>query len=122
MNSPVLPPEAAKELLRRRSVRQSLTEWCRLCGFEPASHHALLIDALEAVERGDVPRLAVFMPPGSAKSTYASVLFPPWLMQRQPKANLLAASHTTELAEKWGRRVRNLVNEHSLTLGISPSH
>ena len=62
------------------------------------------------------------MPPGSAKSTYASVLFPPWLMQRQPKANLLAASHTTELAEKWGRRVRNLVNEHSPTLGISPSH
>ena len=60
------------------------------------------------------------MPPGSAKSTYASVLFPPWLLQRQPKANLLAASHTTELAEKWGRRVRNIVNEHSITLGISP--
>jgi predicted phage terminase large subunit-like protein len=60
------------------------------------------------------------MPPGSAKSTYASVLFPPWLLQRQPRANLLAASHTTELAEKWGRRVRNLVNEHSITLGISP--
>ncbi len=36
-------------------------------------------------------------------------------------ANVLAASHTTELAEKWGRRVRNLINEHSLTLGISPA-
>lgn len=41
-------------------------------------------------------------------------------MQRQQKANLLAASHTTELAEKWGRRVRNIVNEHSITLGITP--
>lgn len=61
------------------------------------------------------------MPPGSAKSTYASVLFPPWLMQKQPQANILAASHTTELAEKWGRRVRNIVNEHSIELGISPS-
>ncbi len=61
------------------------------------------------------------MPPGSAKSTYASVLFPPWLLQKQPKANVLAASHTTELAEKWGRRVRNIVNEHSVELGISPS-
>jgi predicted phage terminase large subunit-like protein len=37
------------------------------------------------------------------------------------QANVLAASHTTELAEKWGRRVRNLVSEHSLTLGISPA-
>lgn len=121
MNFHVSPQEAAKELLKRRSVRQSLTEFARLCGFEPARHHLLLIDALEAVERGDLQRLAVFMPPGSAKSTYASKLFPPWLMARQPKANILAASHTTELAEKWGRWVRNIVNEHSITLGVSPS-
>ena len=60
------------------------------------------------------------MPPGSAKSTYGSVLFPPWFMANA-QANVLAASHTTELAEKWGRRVRNIVNEHSLTLGISPA-
>lgn len=61
------------------------------------------------------------MPPGSAKSTYASVLFPPWLMQLCPGWNVLAASHTTELAEKWGRRVRNLIGEHSPTLGIDLS-
>lgn len=57
------------------------------------------------------------MPPGSAKSTYSSVLFPPWLLQRAP-GNIIAASHTIELAEKWGRRVRNLVNEHSQVLGL----
>ena len=56
------------------------------------------------------------MPPGSAKSTYASVLFVAWVMQQQ--WNVLAASHTTELAEKWGRRVRNLITEHSKVLGI----
>lgn len=58
------------------------------------------------------------MPPGSAKSTYGSVLFPPWLMQ-SVTTSVLAASHTTELAEKWGRRVRNLVNEHTHELGIA---
>jgi predicted phage terminase large subunit-like protein len=103
---------------RRLQTRASLTEWCRVCGFEPARHHQLLIGYLERVAAGEIKRLAVFMPPGSAKSTYASVLFPPWLMQRW-KANVLAASHTTELAEKWGRRVRNLVSEHAPTLGIS---
>jgi predicted phage terminase large subunit-like protein len=118
MTSQISRQEAAKELLTRRSIRRSLTEFARLCGYEPAKHHQLLIDGLEAVERGDIPRLAVFMPPGSAKSTYASVLFVPWLMQRRPKWNVLAASHTTELAEKWGRRVRNLISEHTLPLGI----
>jgi hypothetical protein len=58
------------------------------------------------------------MPPGSAKSTYASVLFPPWLLANT-NCSILAASHTTELAEKWGRRIRNLVSEHSSTLAIS---
>lgn len=61
------------------------------------------------------------MPPGSAKSTYASILFPPWFLQREPQASILAASHTIELAEKWGRRVRNLVSEHGTTLGIGLS-
>ena len=55
------------------------------------------------------------MPPGSAKSTYASILFPAWVMPKE-NWNVLAASHTTELAEKWGRRVRNLISEHALTL------
>jgi len=114
-----LPSDAAKELLRRRAIRRGLTEFARLCGFEPAKHHKLLIEALEAVARGDIHRLAVFMPPGSAKSTYASVLFIPWLMQAHPAWNVLAASHTTELAEKWGRRIRNYIAEHHATLGIA---
>jgi predicted phage terminase large subunit-like protein len=119
-----LPAETRREVLelleQRRSlaVRRSLIEWCRHCGFEPAAHHRLLISELEKVARGETPRLAIFMPPGSAKSTYTSVLFPAWLLANA-NWNVLAASHTTELAEKWGRRIRNLVSEHSTTLGIS---
>lgn len=59
------------------------------------------------------------MPPGSAKSTYGSILFPPWLMARMPTSSVIAASHTVELAQRWGRRVRNLVDRHSHMLGIS---
>ena len=50
------------------------------------------------------------MPPGSAKSTYASVLFVAWMAQFG--WTILAASHSVSLAERWGRRVRNLVAEH----------
>jgi hypothetical protein len=84
-------------------------------------HHQFLISKLEAVARGEITRLAVFMPPGSAKSTYGSILFAPWFLSQYPQANIIAASHTTELAEKWGRKVRNLVSEHGKTLGIELS-
>src|ERR1700704_6661510 len=114
----VSPALVAEMLLKRRRVRRSLIEWCRHCGFEPAAHHKLLIDRLERVARGEIKRLAVFMPPGSAKSTYGSILFPPYVMANVPNRAILAASHTTELAERWGRRVRNLIAEHGATLGL----
>lgn len=61
----------------------------------------------------------VFMPPGSAKSTYSSKLFVPWFMANYPDKMVIAASHTQELADNWGREVRNLINLHGPTLGIS---
>ncbi len=106
-------------MIRRRSIRRNLTEWCRFCGFDPARHHRLLIEKLEAVTRGEIDRLAIFMPPGAAKSTYASILYAPWHFGQFPDHCLIAASHTQELAEKWGRRVRNLLIQHSLILGTA---
>jgi predicted phage terminase large subunit-like protein len=116
----ILADDAAGEILRRKLIRSSLTEWAKANSFVPARHHRLLIEKLEALCRGDILRLAVFMPPGSAKSTYASVLFPPYAMSHHPKAQFLAASHTSELAERWGRRVRNLISEHQSVLGLTP--
>lgn len=114
--------DAAGEILRRKRVRSSLLEWCKINDYIPARHHRLLISKLEALAAGDILRLAVFMPPGSAKSTYASILFPPWCMGQHPKAQFLAASHTTELAERWGRRVRNIIAEkgHKLQISLHP--
>ena len=77
----------------------------------PASHHRLLIEKLEAVERGDITRLMVFMPPGSAKSTYASVIFPVWFMGRRKRRNVIVATYASDLARKIGRRARSIVKQ-----------
>jgi predicted phage terminase large subunit-like protein len=95
----------------REAARASLTQFIRVAmpDIEPAAHHQLIIAKLEAVARGEIKRLMLFLPPGSAKSTYASVLFPPWFMGNHPSLPVIAASHSKELAERFGRRVRNLV-------------
>lgn len=97
--------------LRRRQAKTSLPQFIDHLetGFELAAHHRLLTEALEKVERGEIRRLMVNMPPGSAKSTYASVLFPPWFMGRNPHMSVLGVSNTTDLAERFSRRVRNIV-------------
>jgi predicted phage terminase large subunit-like protein len=96
--------------MKRRLAKKSLTAFIEyLClSIVPAAHHKLLIDHLEAVERGDIDKLMVWMPPGSAKSTYTSVLFPPWFMGRNAQLPVLGVSNTTELAERFSRRARNL--------------
>jgi hypothetical protein len=111
------------EIARRAALRikSSLLAWSRLAlapsGFEPARHHKLIISELEKVSRGEVDRLMLLCPPGSAKSKYASELFPPWWFCQHPQSAVIAASHTEELAERFGRRVRNLISLNTAVLG-----
>jgi predicted phage terminase large subunit-like protein len=110
--------QAAEELLRRQKIRGSMVEWARACGYEPAPHHRFIIEHLEKIDSGELRRLLISSAPGSAKSTYASVLFPAWYLSRHPDHQIICASHTVELAEKHARRARNLIMEHSTVLGV----
>jgi len=85
---------------------------------EPARHHKVLIAKLEAVARGSCERLMVQMPPGSAKSTYASVLFPAYYLGNQIGGQIIAASHTASLANHFGRLVRRIVVEYGQALDV----
>ena len=79
---------------------------------EPALHHRVMIEALEALEAKKIRRLMLFLPPGSAKSTYASVIFPPWFLGRRAGRSLICASYGDRLPKKFGRRCRTLVQTH----------
>src|SRR5437899_13105335 len=106
-------------LLRRREIRRSLVEWSKECGFEPALHHRFIISKLEAVARGEITRLMILVPPGSAKSTYASILFPPWFLAQRPGNSILTCSYSFMLPERFEQRCRNLIVEKQKILGYS---
>jgi predicted phage terminase large subunit-like protein len=88
-----------------------------LSGKAPARHHELLIARLQAVANGDCDRLIVQMPPGAAKSTYGSVLFPAYFFGRQQGRQIIATAHTASLAMHFGRQVRQVLVEHAGWLG-----
>lgn len=76
-------------------------------GYHFARHHLRIIDALERVERGQCRRLMVFMPPRHGKSLLISEYFPAWYLGRHPDRSVMASSYSGDLAEDFGRKVRN---------------
>ena len=87
---------------------------------DPAAHHLLMIEKLEAVERGDLKQLMFLMPPGSAKSTYASIWFPLYYWARHKSATILCASNTSTLAEKFSSTRRDAALTDAYKLIASP--
>lgn len=76
---------------------------------EPQLHHRYLIAKLQDVADGYINRLMVFMPPGSAKSTYASVLYPPWYLGRHEDGKVITASYGQKLSRRFGKKARNIL-------------
>jgi predicted phage terminase large subunit-like protein len=79
--------------------------------FRDGRHIRLICDKLTKVESGEIPRLMLFLPPGSMKSRLASILFPAWCIGRKPWQQILTASHSITLAEEFGGRTRDLLRE-----------
>ena len=84
-------------------------------------HQKLLISKLQGVADGDIKRLMFFLPPGHAKSTYASVLFPAWWIGNNPRETIILSSYSTDLSHRFGRKVRDQVSTSEYPFNIKLS-
>lgn len=73
--------------------------------------HEEVAKQLMAVERGEIRRLMIFCPPRHGKSQIASINFPAWYLGRNPDKEIITASYSGELAQDFGYKTRDLVND-----------
>jgi hypothetical protein len=108
------PQEAAQELQTRRASRESLLSFTEYTHgrFQPSWHHRLIAEKLEAVERGEIKRLMINMPPRHGKSEISTRRFPAWCIGRDPYRQVISASYNAQFARGIGRDVRNLVKSN----------
>ena len=113
-------------MLRRKRSRQSLIDFTRYTHdlYFPAEHHVKIAEALERVERGELKRLMIAMPPRHGKSELASRRFPAWFLGRNPARSIIAASYNSDLASDFGREVRDIVGSQEYAnlyrVGLKP--
>ena len=74
-------------------------------------HHRLILTTLDRVSNTRHGRCMFFMPPGSAKSTYASVVFPSQFIGRKKNQRFILASYGDTLAKKMGKRTRAILRQ-----------
>jgi hypothetical protein len=66
----------------------------------------VIVEYLEALERGDIPNLIVEMPPRHSKTYHVSQRFPAWYLGRHPQRDVVLASYSALLAIESSREVR----------------
>jgi len=77
---------------------------------------------LQQIERGDLDRLIVNMPPRHGKSMLISETFPSWFLGRNPDKRVICTAYDQALAERFGRFNRLKLDEYGPQLwGVSVS-
>jgi len=77
--------------------------------YKPNWHHEVIADVLESIERGEVDRVILMVPPRHGKSELASIRFPAWYLGRHPRKEVITASYSADLAVDFGSKTRTLV-------------
>ena len=102
----------AKDLTDSEKAKNNFMDFTKTVWeeFINGRHHRIMAEKFNRIATGDLKRLIVNMPPRHTKSEFGSYLLPAWLMGRNPRLKIMQTTHTAELAFRFGRKVRNLMN------------
>jgi len=81
--------------------------------FIEGAHHRIIAQKFNDLAEKKINRLIVNMPPRHTKSEFASYLLPAWMVGKNPKLKIIQATHTGELAIRFGRKAKNLIDSEN---------
>lgn len=117
-----LPPDVRKEFMRtfvkyadkkkEHTIRNDFMAFVKHVWpeFVEGSHHKKIADKFNRIARGELKRVIINMPPRHTKSEFSSFLLPAWMIGRDPKLKIIQSTHTTELAVRFGRKAKTLMD------------
>ena len=117
-----LPVEAKKEFLRYKikleekrkesAIKNDFMAFVKYVwpDFIEGSHHKIMAEKFNKVATGDLKRVIINMAPRHTKSEFSSYLLPAWMIGKNPKLKIIQATHTTELAVRFGRKAKHLID------------
>ena len=117
-----LPPDVRKEFMRtfvkyadkkkEHKIKNDFMAFVKHVWpeFIEGSHHKRIADKFNRIAKGELKRVIINMPPRHTKSEFSSFLLPAWMIGRNPKLKIIQSTHTTELAVRFGRKAKTLMD------------
>ena len=122
INLDKLPPDAKKEFMKYAIKLAEKKKGSKIHDdfmsfvkhvwpeFVEGSHHKIIAEKFNKIANGEIKRLIINMPPRHTKSEFSSFLLPAWMIGRKPKLKIIQSTHTTELAVRFGRKAKTLMD------------
>lgn len=115
--------KAAKRMLRIKRARDNLGDFAHLMHpdakdpddsdlsrYVAAKHHRAMDVTLEEVEKGNMRRLIIVMPPRHGKSEKCTRIFPAWFVGRDPYRQVILGGYSETFAEnEFGAKIKRFV-------------
>ena len=118
-----LPPDAKKEFMKyaiklaeKKKGSQIHSDFLSFVKhvwpeFVEGQHHKVIAEKFNKLAIGEINRLIINMPPRHTKSEFSSYLLPAWMIGRNPKLKIIQTTHTAELAVRFGRKAKTLMDD-----------
>lgn len=105
---------AERELARRHYAEY--VKYVHHGRWKHARHLDLVCNELENIMSGQTDRLMIFMPPRHGKSMTVTETFPSFYLGRQPQKRVIEISYSGDLAQQFGKKNRDKVQEYGPAL------
>ena len=118
-----LPPDAKKEFMKYAIKLAEKKKGSKIHSdflsfvkhvwpeFVEGQHHKVIAEKFNKLATGEINRLIINMPPRHTKSEFSSYLLPAWMIGRNPKLKIIQTTHTAELAVRFGRKAKTLMDD-----------
>jgi len=103
------------QLLKQKFKNASRSNLAQFLNYTNPSYdrqwfHTLISDKCQALFRGEIKKLMIFVPPQHGKSEIVSRKFPAWAFGQDPTLKIAGCSYSSDLAEGFSRSIQLIMD------------
>lgn len=118
----MIPATAQKKATAEEWAYSRLLSYAKLrwSGYQVGKHHAKIAYHLQAIEKREIKRLLITLPPRHGKTMLVIETFTPWYLGRNPSHQIIFTTYSHEKAADHGLKVKQQLEDAEFYNSVFP--